>query len=243
MRKTCDFAGRHVGRLGAACRVSGVAADGRATASEWVEGHSSRARLIGGGGGMAGVELQLPEGWKTYWRYRAKPAACRRRSTGRSRRTSTAPRCSTRRRSVSPTRPAIPSATRARCVFPVRLKPKDASQADRRAPRLRLRGVQGHLHSRRSRARADSCARRHSEGWPKSSWLPWRGVPAPPEARREADPVLKRAVAELSGDKPRLLLETEFPGGAEHADAFVEAPGRALRAAAEEDRRRRQGRA
>ena len=38
-------------------------------------------------------------------------------------------------------------------------------------------------------------------------------VPAPPEARRETDPVLKRAVAELSGDKPRLLLETEFPGG------------------------------
>ena len=64
----------------------------------------------------------------------------------------------------------------------------------------------------------------HSKRWLKSSRLPWRGVPAPPEARRETDPVLKRAVAELSGDKPRLLLETEFPGGAEHADAFVEAP-------------------
>ena len=37
-------------------------------ASDWVEGHSSRARLVGGGDGMAGVELQLPEGWKTYWR-------------------------------------------------------------------------------------------------------------------------------------------------------------------------------
>ena len=35
-------------------------------------------------------------------------------------------------------------------LFPVRLKPKDASQADRRAARLRLRRVQGHLHSRRS---------------------------------------------------------------------------------------------
>ena len=37
-------------------------------ASEWVEGHSSRARIIGGGDGVAAVELQLPEGWKTYWR-------------------------------------------------------------------------------------------------------------------------------------------------------------------------------
>ncbi len=33
-------------------------------ASPWVEGHSSRTRLIGGHG-MAGVELQMPDGWKT----------------------------------------------------------------------------------------------------------------------------------------------------------------------------------
>ena len=49
-------------------------------------------------------------------------------------------------------------------------------------------------------------------------------VPAPPDARRETDPVLKRTVVELTGAKPRLLLETQFPDGAEHADAFVEAP-------------------
>ncbi|MGZ5914086.1 MAG: protein-disulfide reductase DsbD domain-containing protein, partial [Hyphomicrobium sp.] len=36
-------------------------------ASDWVEGHSSRARLIAGNG-MAGVEVEMPEGWKTYWR-------------------------------------------------------------------------------------------------------------------------------------------------------------------------------
>ena len=36
-------------------------------ASDWVQGHSSRARLIAGNG-LAGVEVQMPEGWKTYWR-------------------------------------------------------------------------------------------------------------------------------------------------------------------------------
>src|SRR5262249_35465444 len=49
-------------------------------------------------------------------------------------------------------------------------------------------------------------------------------VPAPPAARRPDDPIVRRTVAQVPGDKPRLLLETEFPGGPAHADAFVEAP-------------------
>src|SRR6185503_19169941 len=36
--------------------------------SQWVDGHNSGGRVISGGG-IAGVELELPEGWKTYWRY------------------------------------------------------------------------------------------------------------------------------------------------------------------------------
>jgi catechol 2,3-dioxygenase-like lactoylglutathione lyase family enzyme len=49
-------------------------------------------------------------------------------------------------------------------------------------------------------------------------------VPAPEAGRRLDDPLLKRVVPELSGPRPRVLLEAEFPGGGEHADAFVEAP-------------------
>ena len=49
-------------------------------------------------------------------------------------------------------------------------------------------------------------------------------VPAPEAARRPGDPLLKRAAVDLGGEKPRLVLEAEFPGGAEHADIFVEAP-------------------
>lgn len=48
-----------------------------ASASPWVKGHQSSVRLVAGaealaGGGvrrLAGVELRLAEGWKTYWRH------------------------------------------------------------------------------------------------------------------------------------------------------------------------------
>ncbi len=46
-----------------------------AVASDWHEGFNNKARLIGGSatrdgepGLYAGVELAMPEGWKTYWR-------------------------------------------------------------------------------------------------------------------------------------------------------------------------------
>lgn len=41
--------------------------------SAWDEGHASRARLIAGGGDgievLAGIEIELSEGYKTYWRH------------------------------------------------------------------------------------------------------------------------------------------------------------------------------
>lgn len=192
-------------------------------ASEWVEGHSSRARILNGGGNLAGVELQLPEGWKTYWRYPGEAGGV-------------APSFdwskSTNLESAQVLYPAPKRFTnksgdtigyKGNVLFPVRLKPKDASKPidvnlvfdygvckDICIPaqaELTLNVVPD-AGGAASDVFADAIAR----------------VPAPPEERRETDPVLKRTVVELSGAKPRVLLETQFPGGTEHADAFVEAP-------------------
>jgi DsbC/DsbD-like thiol-disulfide interchange protein len=192
-------------------------------ASEWVEGHSSRARILNGGGNLAGVELQLPEGWKTYWRYPGEAGGV-------------APSFdwskSTNLESAQVLYPAPKRFTdksgdtigyKGNVLFPVRLKPKDASKPidvnlvfdygvckDICIPaqaELTL-NVVPNAGGAASDVFADAIAR----------------VPAPPEERRETDPVLKRTVVELSGAKPRVLLETQFPGGTEHADAFVEAP-------------------
>ena len=59
---------------GLAAVVAGVST-AEAAASQWVPAHAGRARLVAGGGATvpgqaltAGVEIELAEGWKTYWR-------------------------------------------------------------------------------------------------------------------------------------------------------------------------------
>jgi DsbC/DsbD-like thiol-disulfide interchange protein len=49
-------------------------------------------------------------------------------------------------------------------------------------------------------------------------------VPAPEGKRRPDDPVLKSVRTDRNGQKPRLVLDADFPGGADHADIFIEAP-------------------
>jgi DsbC/DsbD-like thiol-disulfide interchange protein len=193
-------------------------------ASDWVEGHSSRARLIDGGAGMAGVELQLPEGWKTYWRYPGEAGGV-------------APSFdwskSANLESAQVLYPAPKRLTdksgdaigyKGTVIFPVRLKPKDASKPID----VHLAFDYGVCKDICIPAQAElalSIAPGANEVASETLMDAMGRVPAPKEARRELDPILKNVIAELTGDKPRLLLETEFPGGAEHADAFVEAPG------------------
>lgn len=199
--------------VGAAAAVAGVV-------SEWVEGHGSRARLISGGG-IAGVELELAEGWKTYWRFPGEAGGV-------------APSFdwskSTNLENAQVLYPAPKRFTDAvgdtigykgSVVFPVRLKAKDASKPidvrlafgygvcrDICIPAQALLSLTVPPDTAISEELMDAMAR----------------VPAPPEARREGDPLLKRVVPELSGPRPRIVLETEFPGGADHIDAFIEAP-------------------
>lgn len=192
-------------------------------ASEWVEGHSSRARIIAGGDGVAAVELQLPEGWKTYWRSPGEAGGVP-PSFDWSKSTNLA--------NAQVLYPAPKRFTdkagdtvgyKGNVVFPVRLKPKDAGLPID----VRLVLDYGVCKDICIPAEAElALSVPPSTGQPMAEELidAMSRVPAPAEARRETDPVLKRAVAELTGDKPRLLLETEFPGGTEHADVFVEAP-------------------
>ncbi len=204
--------------------LTGVPAKAETAASDWVEGHSSRARLIDGGGGLAGIELQLPEGWKTYWRYPGEAGGV-------------APSFdwskSANLESAQVLYPAPKRLTdksgdaigyKGTVVFPVRLKPKDASKPID----VRLAFDYGVCKDICIPAQAElalSIAPGANEVASETLMDAMGRVPAPKDARRETDPILKRVVAELTGDRPRLLLETEFPGGAEHADVFVEAPG------------------
>ena len=226
-------------------RAAAGAADGtgrgRRDASEWVEGHNSRARLIAGNG-IAGVELQLPEGWKTYWRIAGR---CRRRAAvirlveiGQPRGAQVlypAPKRFTDRAGDT-------VGYKGTVVFPVRLKPKDPTKPID----LRLALDYGVCKDICIPAEAElalvvapDAGRRR----PRSSLDALARVPAPAAARRRDDPVLKRVVAELAGRQAAPRAGGGVPRRRRARRCVRRGAGRALCAAAEEDRRRRQGRA
>ena len=49
-------------------------------------------------------------------------------------------------------------------------------------------------------------------------------VPRPAQSRRKTDPDLKRAYVSTEGASSKLVIEAAFPAGSTNADAFVEAP-------------------
>lgn len=189
-------------------------------ASPWAEGHNSRARLVGGAG-MAGIELQLPEGWKTYWRTPGEAGGVPPAFDWSG---------STNLESAEVLYPAPKRFTdqsgdtlgyKGNITFPVRLKAKDPAKPI---------DVQVSVDYGVCKDICIPAEAKLALTVPPDAPMPedlveaMTKVPAPPAARREGDPILKSAVAELAGEKPRLVIEAEFPGGADHADVFVEAP-------------------
>ncbi|WP_195930487.1 protein-disulfide reductase DsbD domain-containing protein [Hyphomicrobium album] len=188
--------------------------------SQWVDGHNSRARLISGGG-IAGVELELPEGWKTYWRYPGEAGGV-------------APAFdwsqSTNLESAQVLYPAPKRFTDAsgetigykgNVTFPVRLKPKDASKPID----LRVAFDYGVCKDICIPAQAELALMIPPDADASEELMnAMARVPAPPDARRETDPLVTGVATELTGDKPRIVLRAEVPAGGDHVDAFVDAP-------------------
>ncbi|MFA5898672.1 MAG: protein-disulfide reductase DsbD domain-containing protein [Hyphomicrobium sp.] len=189
-------------------------------ASPWVEGHNSRARLVGGAS-VAGVELQLPEGWKTYWRTPGDAGGVPpsfdwsgSENLASAQVLYPAPKRFTDRSGDT-------LGYKGNLTFPVRLTAKDpAKPID-----LHLLVDYGVCKDICIPAQAAlELTLPPDTAMPEALIEAMTKVPAPPEARRESDPQLKRTVAELTGANPHIVLEAEIPGGAEHVDAFVEAP-------------------
>lgn len=193
-----------------------------ANGSDWVEGHNSRARLIAGNG-IAGVELQLPEGWKTYWRTPGEAGGVPPSFDWSKSANLDAAQVLYPAPKRFSDRAGDTIGYKGTVVFPVRLKAKDPTKPID----LRLTFEYGVCKDICIPAEAElSLAVDPAASQAPSEELAnaMARVPAPEAGRRLDDPLLKRVVPELSGPRPRLLLEAEFPGGGEHADAFVEAP-------------------
>ena len=189
-------------------------------ASPWVDGHSSRARLIGGAG-MAGIELQLSEGWKTYWRTPGDaggvPPAF---DWSGSKNLASAEVLYPAPKRFSD-RAGDTVGYKGNLTLPVRLKAEDpAKPID-----VQLSIDYGVCK--------DICVPAQAKlalSVPPDAAMPdelaeaLTKIPASADARRAGDPRLKRAAVDLDAAKPHIVLDIEFPAGAEHTDAFVEAP-------------------
>lgn len=190
--------------------------------SDWAEGHSSRARLIAGKK-VAGVEVEMSEGWKTYWRNPGDaggvpPAFDWSKS-----------------KNLAAAKVLYPAPKRfsdsagdtigykGTVVFPVELTPKDPDKPIDLELTLDY-GVCREICIPAEAALSLAIAPKDKHALPAELATALKRVPAPEDGRRPGDPVLKRVVPELDGPKPRIVLETEFPDGAKHADVFIEAP-------------------
>lgn len=192
-------------------------------ASEWVEGHNSRARLIGGGAGMVGVELQLPEGWKTYWRSPGEAGGVppsfdwsKSANLASAKVLYPAPKRFTDRSGDT-------VGYKGTIVFPVRLEAKDPAQPID----LNLAFDYGVCKQICIPAQAElslSVAPDAGQAMSEEMVEAMTRLPSPPEAHRENDPVVKQTRSELSGDNPQVIIEAQFPDGGAAADVFVEAP-------------------
>lgn len=231
----------HIAGIAFLVSVTSVAV--KALTSEWVEGFNNKVRLIAGGANLtgrpdaivAGVEIVMPPGWKTYWR--APGDACGippefdwSQSTNLREAFVLYP---VPHRLVDKAGTAI--GYKDRVIFPIFVQPKDAA-----------RPIGLHLHVSYGACK-DICIPAEAElsldvppspqplaelsealervprtyiapsGRSDASTI---GIPA----RKESDPHLESWTIALTSGKPKLVLTVRDPGGAD-GDAFVTAAG------------------
>jgi DsbC/DsbD-like thiol-disulfide interchange protein len=216
--------------LAATAVALGQRAVGAVGSSPWVELSSARVRLVAGGAGagsagpwLAGVEIALAEGWKTYWRTPGDagvpPAFDWTGSVNVS---------SIQVRYPVPSRLPEPGAEtigyKGHVLFPVEVVPVDAGRPVNLELTLSL-GICRDICIP-AEAKLDLALQPLQRGREVSPELAaaLERVPRPQSGRRAGDPKLEKVAADLGGERPRLLVEASFAGGGRAGDVLVEAP-------------------
>lgn len=200
-------------------------------ASPWTELHAARVRLIAGPGAakqstsfLAGVEISMADGWKTYWRVPGDAGVppvfdwAASDNVGAIKVLYPAPK-----RLSEPAAETI--GYKGSVVFPVEVTPLDAAKP----VVLKLTLEFGVCRDICVPAEAVMAITIPAKGWSGGPPLQpiavaLERVPRPRAARRASDPDFKRVMATLDGPEARLVVEAAFPGGSNGAELFVEAP-------------------
>jgi DsbC/DsbD-like thiol-disulfide interchange protein len=221
-----------VAALGAVGLAGAAAAQSRAPAqaSVWTELLNARARLIGGAPAvhgapsyLAGVEIALDEGWKTYWRMPGDAGVPPNFDwSGSSNVAAVTVLYPAPKRMSEPAADTV--GYKHAVLFPVEVVPKDASQPVRLALALEFgvcREICIPAEARLSLALTPAEMGRQ----PLPAMLTaLEQVPRPAASRHAEDPRVTRVSAFLEGGQPHLVVVARFPKGDHGADLFVEAP-------------------
>jgi DsbC/DsbD-like thiol-disulfide interchange protein len=199
-------------------------------ASPWVELHGARARLLAGPPAaksaksyLAGLEVSLAEGWKTYWRMPGDAGVPPLFDwTGSTNMATIKVHYPAPHRMQEPGAQTIGYSSAV--IFPIEVIPADASKP----VDLKLTAEFGICREICVPAEAKislALSPRQLEGQPLPALVgALERVPRPQAGRRAGDPELRRVAASLDGNRPHLSIDVRFPGGDRGADVFVEAP-------------------
>jgi DsbC/DsbD-like thiol-disulfide interchange protein len=170
---------------------------------------------------LAGVEVELAQGWKTYWRMPGDagvpPMFDWSKSVNTAAITVLYP---------APMRLQEPAAQtvgyKSSVMFPVEVKPLDAAKPVVLDLQMELGICRDICIPGEVQLSLTIPPSGLSGASPVKAWR--ERVPRPQPARGAGDPELKGVTATLDGPSPRLLVEVAFPGGSKDADVFIEAP-------------------
>ena len=219
-----------VAALAGAAAAHGQIAPKGDLASPWVELHNARARLVAGPPAakaaksyLAGVEITLGDGWKTYWRMPGDAGVPPNFDWSGS--TNVA---SLQVLYPSPSRMSEPAAEtvgyKHAVLFPVEVVPKDPSRPVALALSMEF-GVCREICIPAEAKFSLSLPPGGMSGKPSPDMIAALDkVPRPQASRRMEDPQLTRSTAFLEGGQPHLVIVARFPQGDGGADLFIEAP-------------------
>jgi DsbC/DsbD-like thiol-disulfide interchange protein len=208
--------------------AAGPSAQTSISGTPWTEQHASRVRLVAGraksakGQYLAGLEIAMADGWKTYWRMPGDSGVPPTFDWAGS-----ANVASTRVLYPAPMR--MPEAGgvaigyKQSVLLPIEITPQDASKPVVLKLALEF-GV-----CREICIPATANFDLSIPVGPAGTVAPQiaaaiERVPRPQEGRRKEDPKLQRVAVSHNEHSPKLTIEASFAGDAAGADAFIEAP-------------------
>ena len=206
----------------------GPSAQTSISATPWTELHASRVRLVAGraksakGQYLAGLEIAMADGWKTYWRMPGDSGVPPTFDWAGS-----ANVASTKVLYPAPMR--MPEAGgvaigyKQSVLLPIEITPQDPSKPVVLKLALEF-GVCREICIPAT-ANFDLSIPAAPAGAPAPQIAAaLERVPRPQQSRRKDDPELKRVAVSRDGPSPKLTIEASFAGDATGADVFIEAP-------------------